>query len=380
MSALQHQVEEFIRQSVAIPIDQQGSEQDSRFQSLALELFRFQHERCQPYRRLCDLRGCDVTAVDGIEKIPALPSDAFKRPLFPPAPTPAHVFLSSGTSAGNEQRSRHELSSTSTYRLSALTHFRSMVLGDDPGPMSTLILGPTAATHPQSSLGHMYSWCAQEFGDHALVSVFDPQGQLDVEAALSYLADAAASKRPVLILAISSALTMLLDEMRRQDCCLRLPAESRIVDTGGPKGAKVLSAKGLLKAVWKRLHVPAYACINEYGMTEMLSQFYDDAWLSRYRGDLAPRSKVGPPWCQTRVVDPTTLQPVADGETGLLQHFDLANWESVSCLLTLDLGRRVGRGFQILGRAPAAQARGCSNLLIKINDGASSQGTNREQL
>jgi hypothetical protein len=63
------------------------------------------------------------------------------------------------------------------------------------------------------------------------------------------------------------------------------------------------------------------------------------------------------------VVSASTLEPVADGEVGLLRHTDLANWESVSALQTLDRARRVGSGFKILGRASDAQARGCSRLL-----------------
>jgi hypothetical protein len=369
----QGKIEEFIAESTKLS-DTNASSNDSRderFEALALEVFRFQVERCAPYQRLCENRGCAPATVRSIQQIPALPTDAFKRPLFGTASNRPHVFLSSGTTAGEEHRSRHELTDLSTYRLSALTHFRATVMGDRPEPMAVVILGPTADTHPQSSLGQMYSWCAEEFSAEPASVAFTAEGKIDLDAAIDSVALAASGKRPVLLLAISSALTALFEEMRRRNLILRLPAESRIVDTGGAKGARVMSAKGLLKASWRRLHVPAYSVLNEYGMTEMLSQFYDDAWLSRYSGQLMPRSKVGPPWCKTTILDPTTLQPVADGEVGLLSHFDLANWETISCLLTLDLGRQRGRGFEMLGRAPAAEARGCSNLLIAIDDSGS---------
>ena len=75
----------------------------------------------------------------------------------------------------------------------------------------------------------------------------------------------------------------------------RLPADSRIVDTGGRKGtAHALSPNGVLKAAWRWLHVPAYLCVNEYGMTEMFSQFYDDALESRASGRLSPRAVIPP--------------------------------------------------------------------------------------
>jgi hypothetical protein len=59
---------------------------------------------------------------------------------------------------------------------------------------------------------------------------------------------------------------------------------------------------------------------------------------------------------------------VADGTRGILRHFDLANWETVSALQTLDVGRSVGRGFEITGRLALAETRGCSQLLRMIDD------------
>ncbi len=39
---------------------------------------------------------------------------------------------------------------------------------------------------------------------------------------------------------------------------------------------------------------------------------------------------------------------------------DLANTGSVLALQTADLGRRIADGFEVLGREPGAEARGCS--------------------
>ena len=109
-------------------------------------------------------------------------------------------------------------------------------------------------------------------------------------------------------------------------------------------------------------------------MTEMLSQFYDDALASRFDGRFVPRSKLGPAWVRTTIVDPDTLQPVTGSGTGILRHLDLAGWDSVACLQTLDLGRARGRGFELLGRAAGAEARGCSQLLEEIATRAETAG------
>jgi hypothetical protein len=340
---------------------------ESEFLELALAVFAHQQENVPVYHRFCQRRGVDPDRVRRWQDIPALPADAFKLDLEPTHRP--HVFTSSGTAQGPERRSRHAISSLVTYRASALAHFRAMVLPDGAGPFDVAVLGPTAATHPHSSLGQMFSWCADEFAGERVFQGLDADGRFDLDAALEWIAARADGTTPVLVLAVSSALTAVLEALRDRRTAVRLPAESRVVDTGGRKGrGHVLSPAGLLKACWSRLHVPAYLCVNEYGMTEMLSQFYDDALESRVVGRLSPRAKVGPAWVRTVVVDPATLEPLPPGAVGLLRHLDLANWESVSALQTLDLGRQLGRGFEHCGRARGAEARGCSVLLAEIRE------------
>ena len=75
-----------------------------------------------------------------------------------------------------------------------------------------------------------------------------------------------------------------------------LPSSSRIMDTGGNKGkGRPLSRKGYLQSCWKYLKVAGYYCVNEYGMTEMASQFYDHVLYNRFRKSNEPRYKIGRP-------------------------------------------------------------------------------------
>lgn len=339
---------------------------EAAFATLALDVFAAQYEHVPMYRRFCDARGVRPERVSSWEAIPALPADAFKHGLCAIA-APAHVFSSSGTTSSPDLRSHHALSSLTTYRASALRWFDAMVLADAPGSLAVLVLGPTAPSHPSSSLGQMFTWCMERSTNGTTLAALDADGRADIAAALAWLDERASESAPVLVLSVSSALTALIEAIRHRGTAIRLPADSRVVDTGGRKGAdRVMSPAGLLKAAWRCLHVPAYLCVNEYGMTEMLSQFYDDALESRVAGRLSKRAKIAPPWVRTRIVDPATLEPVAAGEPGLLRHLDLANWESVSALQTLDIGRAVGRGFELRGRAEGAEARGCSALVAEV--------------
>jgi len=91
-----------------------------------------------------------------------------------------------------------------------------------------------------------------------------------------------------------------------------------------------------------------------YGMTELSTQFYDAG------NTLVPSIKSGPHWIRSRIVDPLGGCDVPAGERGILVHCDLANFNSVTTILTEDVGVAVDGSFQLLERAEGAQAKGCS--------------------
>jgi len=100
--------------------------------------------------------------------------------------------------------------------------------------------------------------------------------------------------------------------------------------------------------------VPRSHCINMYGMTELSTQFYDDGNAQ------VPSVKSGPHWIRSRLVDPVTGRTVPAGERGILVHCDLANFNSVTTILTEDVGLEAEGGFLLLGRAEGVEAKGCS--------------------
>jgi hypothetical protein len=135
---------------------------------------------------------------------------------------------------------------------------------------------------------------------------------------------------------------------------LSLPEGSRVMETGGFKGkSRAISRAELYGLIRERLG-ERVVCVNQYGMTEMSSNCYDQTLVSGY-----PR-KAGPAWVQIRMLHPETLEEVPQGEVGVVAVTDLANLYSSAFLLTQDLGVQVEDGFEILGRAPGAEARGCS--------------------
>ena len=92
-------------------------------------------------------------------------------------------------------------------------------------------------------------------------------------------------------------------------------------------------------------------------MSELSSQAYDTT-------PNATRVFHFPPWARVQIISPETGCEVADGETGLIRVFDLANVFSVMAVQTEDLAVRRGDGFELLGRAVAAESRGCSLMTV----------------
>lgn len=335
----------------------------ARFGELALAVFRFQYDGNEPYRRFCQRRAKDPATVHDWTGIPAVPVSAFRHAdLAVTGPGEGRMFLTSGTTRGPEMRGRHRVADLSIYRVAALRQFARWVLPDGARPR-LLVLAPRFAEQPQSSLCQMIEWIAEAFTG-APAEYFVAGGELRVAALVARLRELEPVREPILLLGVTHAFIRFLDHCQTEGLRFRLPYASRIVDTGGTKGrSRPMSRNGLLRAFWEYFGVPGYYVTNEYGMTEMCSQFYDDAIRNHVEGHKRDRAKIAPPWVRTEVVSAETLAPVPRGERGLLRHLDLANVGSVAALQTEDVGVEVGEGFEILGRVEGAEPRGCSLLL-----------------
>jgi len=334
------------------------------FNALALEVFAYQFQHNLPYRRFCLARGQTPETVSRWQGVPAVPTVAFKELDLTCGP-PEKIFLTSGTTRGQDRRGRHLVPDLRLYHASALAHFATCLLPDDRRlPMLALIPAPQAL--PTSSLTQMAEWVLSEFGTAESAYFIDTAG-VHLDAFIEAVARAQREGTPVCILAITSALVAFFDWCEAHGQQFALPGGSRIMDTGGNKGrGRAISRNGFLLSCWKYLKVAGYYCVNEYGMTEMASQFYDNVLYNRFRRSNEPRYKIAPPWVRTLVVDPETLTEVPPGHTGLLRHFDLANAGSVMAIQTDDVGYTTGTGFEITGRAPGAEARGCALVLDEL--------------
>ena len=186
-------------------------------------------------------------------------------------------------------------------------------------------------------------------------------GGLDLAGIVERIETARRANQPLLLLGTALAFLHLCESL---EAPLAVPTGTAAMETGGYKGTGRTLAKAELYALFGRsLGLSADAVINEYGMTELSTPFYT-------RGLGHPHA--GPPWARALVIDPETGREVAEGETGVVRLFDLANVGSVLAIQTQDLAVRRGQGtFELLGRDPAALPRGCSRAADELLSRAS---------
>ena len=335
-----------------------GHLDEGDFNAAALDIFRFQYDRNEIYKKYTDALEIVPGNITHYSQIPFLPVLFFKtHPVVSGISLPEKSFVSSGTtsirstSSGNipvvelvettPQRSRHNILDLSVYDESLVKGFEFFY-----GLLETytvFALTPDPQQNPDSSLIYMISkWILKSSSD---VSGF----YLDRPEILAKLLEKheSSGKRSLLI-GLSYALIDFAEKFP-----LALPG-AIIMETGGMKGKR----KEMIREELHAFLSERFRCKNihsEYGMTELLSQAYAKE-NGRFRT---------PPWMKMLVRDtndPFSLIP--DGKTGGINIIDLANFNSCSFLALQDLGKKNNDGtFEVLGRFDFSDLRGC-NLMI----------------
>ncbi|MCA9601431.1 MAG: acyl-protein synthetase [Myxococcales bacterium] len=340
-----------------------GSRDDRARDALLTSLAEIQAATVPAYARLIAARGRDP--------YPAMPTDVFRfaRVAWHPAADDVRVFRTSGTTHG--ERGAHPFRDLETYDRAAEAAARH-ALFPDVARIDMAIVAPDEREAPDSSLAYMLARFGEWFASN-VVQVWH-SGGVDIDRALRALRAAESTGKPLAIVGTTLAL-LHLDEAL-EDTRFRLPARSRIMQTGGfktPTGP--IPSEDVRTRLAARFGIPDAGIIAEYGMTELSSQLYERTLIDRMRGRITQRRTYWyPGWVRVTAVDPESLRPLPEGETGLLRFDDVANVDSVVAVQTADVGRVEGEYVELLGRAPGAVQRGCS---LAAADALGRQGTER---
>lgn len=297
-----------------------------KFEELILQIHGYQREACPVYGAYCGEK-----RVKSWQDIPALPLGAFRQAEITcfRVQEAERVFHTSGTTG--EGYGRHFLRTTALYRAAALEGWKRTDMSELP----VLAVIPPPEEAPHSSLSCMAGWLTEDFYWNR---------REELKKTLE------ARSEPCVVFGTALALLDVVENMAGER--LKLPPGSLVVETGGYKGTQRSLSKAELHSLLGETFGTGGAAIwNEYGMTELSSQFYASGVGTAHRGG---------PWVRAVVIDPQTGREAEDGETGVLHIFDLANVESCCALQTQDLAVRQGADFLLIGRDPAALPRGCS--------------------
>ena len=352
VSPSSQQANGLVSELLAFIAREETSEAD--FNALALRLFVQQFQHNIAFQKFCQQRGRTPRTVKSWREIPAVPINGFKDLTLSCVPTAqcTRVFQTSGTTRG-DVKGRHWHPDLAVYDLSMTRNFSARFMtGRERIRMG--ILFPDEQLMPNSSLAHYLALALQHFGTSESRYYLDSAG-LQIDALCETLAQVQRSGEPFALLGASYSFVHLMDALSQRGLRFALPAGSRLLDTGGFKGqSREMDMDAFYEDLSTTFGVPRSACINMYGMTELSTQFYDAGNAT------LPALKSGPHWIRSRVLDPLTGQEVPKGERGILAHTDLGNFNSVTTILTEDVGVQVDGGFLLLGRAQGVQAKGCS--------------------
>jgi hypothetical protein len=319
---------------------------------MALELFQFQYQNNEVYRRYVESLHVKPETIDSVTKIPFLPVQFFKTNAIKTTDFEAEIiFESSGTT--QSENSNHYVKNLELYK-KCFTQCFELFYGPE-NEWCILALLPSYLERKNSlpagkdsSLIIMAAELIKRTG-HSLSGFY----LNDHEKLYHTLLHNEILQQPTLLIGVTYA---LLDFTANHNMHL---SNTVIMETGGMKGRreemtrdevhKILTGKSGVR----QIH-------SEYGMTEILSQAY-----SRGNGIFKC-----PPWMKVFIRsddDPFSIHTPSLStkriETGIINIIDLANIYSCAFIATDDMGKLYHNGsFEVLGRCDNSDIRGCSLL------------------
>lgn len=361
--------------------------QPEGFDSLALEIFRFQAQHNLVYQQYLQYLHIEVNTVKTIEQIPFLPIEFFKTQTVVTGDNPIKtIFESSGTTGQNT--SRHHVADPEFY-LEIAEHIFEKFYGKLAN-FQILALLPSYLERTNSSLVYMVEHFIKKSGsvnsgfflnDYEKLAKILEEGKHKTgdgrqkmgKDKINSKSESLNPKSQILLIGVTFGLLDFaesgIDLSFLKDCNNLI-----VMETGGMKGRrKELLREEVHEILTKAFHVDAIH--SEYGMTELLSQGYSS-------GEGVFNLPISMKILFRDVNDPFAY--VQNARSGGINVIDLANIDSCCFIETKDLGvlfrnsmldvrdsefnetqheASVAPKFKILGRFDNSDIRGC-NLMI----------------
>ncbi len=329
------------------------------FNGACLRMFAFQYQVNPIFREFCDAKKVRPGDVDRWEKIPMVYNDMFKTHLVASFPLEQSVMgcLTGGTTSLTQRGRifRDEDGKKLVFGANRTMTGSYLFPDFEAGRRCRiLILAPSPELAPSMGMAIGMDQTRRAFGTEDSQFLLGRSG-IDVNGLLKALREAEASGVPVALIGATSAYVYFFQACKRKKFTFKLPPGSRICDGGGYRGRfGPVSRDDYYDMVQEVLSIPRTHCVNVLGEAETATNLFDDALRRHVKGLPArTRTRPVPRWSRVLAMHVDTLEPLPDGEVGLLAHWDLANVPTVLAVITDNLGYTTdgGRGCEMVGRA-----------------------------
>ena len=216
-----------------------GEEDTNRLKDLSLQLARLQYENIELVRRLAEMRGWTPENAAELEKLPAIPTDVFKKMEMHSAPeTVTHRFMTSGTSKSEANRGTCLYSADDmalmniSIRQNAVQH---LFPDFENKKWLILVMAPSPTMAPHMIMAYGMNQLIQHFGLPESGFLLGKEG-LEVPKLIGHLKQSCEAGTPVALIGASFGFVHLLEGISEKNLKFQLPQGSRILHAGGFKG------------------------------------------------------------------------------------------------------------------------------------------------
>lgn len=337
------------------------------------EVTQFHFDNCAPYKKLCTVRNFNPAGHYGLEDIPYLPTSLFKDLLLVSV-TEDEVFReisSSATTSGRPSRvgldratSRRQAKCFNKVAMNRLgTERRKFLVLDEPSTLTR-----TTNVSARASTIRSLLFCSSD----AVACMSENENKsltLNLDVLDAQLREAERDGQGLVIFGFTYILyAFVLQRLKELGRKYKLK-NTKVVHIGGWKKLEdqKVTSEILAQTCTDIFSVPPENVIDFYGFTEQSGMIY-------------PTCEEGyrhmPTWGEVIVRDPTTMEVLPVGETGLLQFITpIETSYPGHSVLTEDIGMiisttgcncgRHGTAFKVIGRAPNSEIRGCGDIMAE---------------
>jgi long-chain-fatty-acid---luciferin-component ligase len=325
-----------------------------------ISTFKFHYDNCKQYRNYCEKQGvgpCAIQSFKDIEKIPLIPSTLFKdlKILSCEEDNIVKKCTSSGTKGSISIVYRDE--DTMNRFLGSIQLTMDQILNIDDA--FCINLGPS--TEEAGDLWFSYTISNLDLlfptENFVINDIFYPEKVIDS------ISTTFKSYENLIVIGAPIMFLELLGYMQKNNIVIEDSQNIFFITAGGWKR---FSGKAISREVFKAAICNNFKNTKDSNFRDMLNMVE----LNNVVPECEHNIKHIVPWVNVRIIDPSNMKNVPDGQEGLIAYLDPTTSSYPCFILTDDIGKivqrgkcacgKIGVGIEYLRRVNSPESRGCA--------------------